>query len=152
VKPDKKHNWVGLSENDWDAFPPVAAKATKAARNPGQVRAIFQTYALGMNTARDEWVYSMDKADLAAKAKALVAGYDVVRPDETVYPDTIKWSRNLKRRLAQGRREKFDAGLIRRANYRPFVPRWLYQSSLFIDEAGGLDSLFPKRPEHALHR
>ena len=32
---------------------------------------------------------------------------------------------------------------MQKANYRPFVPRWLYQSSLFIDEAGGVDSLFP---------
>jgi predicted helicase len=54
----------------------------------------------------------------------------------------------LKRRHSQGRREEFDANLIRRTNYRPFVPRWLYQSSLFIYEAGGLDTVFPVGKEN----
>jgi len=143
VTPDATYNWVGLSENSWDAFPPIASKATKAARTPGLMRAIFHTYTLGVNTARDEWVYSMDKDDLTTKAKALVDAYEAVNADTLVHPDTLKWSRNLKRRLSQGRREKFNAGLIRKTNYRPFVPRWLYQSSLFIDEAGSLDSVFP---------
>jgi len=76
VKPDSKFNWVNLSENDWGAFLPIASKATKAAKNPSQLRAIFQNYTLGMNTARDEWLYGMEKEDLAGKAKALVRAYD----------------------------------------------------------------------------
>jgi predicted helicase len=143
VKPDAKYNWVGLSENDWDAFPAVASRRTRSTKIDSQARAIFRSYSLGISTNRDEWLYGMEKADLTTKAKALIAAYNEVPRDLTVFPNTIKWSRNLKRRLKQGRREDFNPKLMQKANYRPFVPRWLYQSSLFIDEAGGVDSLFP---------
>lgn len=59
------------------------------------------------------------------------------------YPSTLKWSETLKRHLKAGKREKFNPNALRKANYRPFVPRWLYQSNLFIDRAGGLDTFFP---------
>ncbi len=143
IKPDSKHNWVGLVENDWDAFPPIASKATKGAKTTAQIRAIFKDYALGISTNRDEWVYGFAKGDVEAKAKALIQAYDRLPVSSTAYPNTLKWSRNLKRRHKAARHEKFDVNLIRKANYRPFVPRWLYQSSLFVDEMGGADRLFP---------
>ena len=143
IKPDAKHNWVGLTENDWDAFPPIASKATKNSKTPAQARAIFKDYSLGISTNRDDWVYGFDKGDAEAKAKALVQAYNLVPAGSSTYPNTLKWSRNLKRRHKTGRRERFDANFVRKANYRPFVPRWLYQSSLFVDEMGGADRLFP---------
>jgi len=42
VKPDKKHNWVGLTDNDWDAFPAVASQKSRAARVEDQARTIFK--------------------------------------------------------------------------------------------------------------
>jgi len=142
VKPDAKGNWVGHSETDWDDLLPIASQTARKAKE-AQARTIFKTYALGVSTNRDDWLYSLDKRDLVAKVKALIAAYDAVPPTATEYPDTLKWSRNLKRRLRQGRREKFNARLLRRANYRPFTLRWLYQSNLFVDEMGGLEVLFP---------
>jgi predicted helicase len=143
VKPDIKFNWVGLSENDWDAFPPIASKATKAAKTSGHIRAIFKDYALGISTNRDEWLYGFDKDELAKKAVGLINAYNAVPATAVEYPNTLKWSRNLKRRLKANKREEFSVDALRKANYRPFVPRWLYQSSLFIDEMGGADRLFP---------
>ena len=64
--------------------------------------------------------------------------------------NTIKWSRNLKRRLEQGRREPFDARKITRASYRPFSPRWLYQSELFIDEPGLGETFLPEGAANAM--
>ena len=58
------------------------------------------------------------------------------------YDDAVKWSRNLKRRLKQGRRERFAATRIVNASYRPYVPKYLYQSSLLIDEAGYAEQMF----------
>jgi predicted helicase len=143
VTPDAQHNWIGLSKTDWSSFPPVASKKARSASIDSQARAIFKTYTLGISTNRDEWLYAMDRQDLAIKAKALIAAYDKVPRETTEFPDTLKWSRNLKRRLKQGRREEFSAKSIRKANYRPFVPRWLYQSTLFIDEPGSVEDLFP---------
>ena len=143
IKPDSKHNWVGLSENSWDAFPPIASKTTKGARTTAQIRAIFKDYALGISTNRDDWLYGFDKDDVEQKAKALIKAYSAVPSGSAIYPGTLKWSETLKRHLKAGKREKFNPNALRKANYRPFVPRWLYQSNLFIDRTGGLDSFFP---------
>lgn len=143
VTPDSGHNWIGLTEASWDAFPAIASKTTRAASVDSQARTIFKTYALGVSTNRDEWLYGMGTADLAAKVKALIAAYDAVPKTATDYPVTLKWSETLKRHFARGRREAFDQRSVRKANYRPFVPRWLYQSDLFIDRGAVLDTFFP---------
>jgi predicted helicase len=57
---------------------------------------------------------------------------------------SYKWSRNLKRRLAQGRREQFDRSLIRPTVYRPYAKRFMYDSPLFIDERGSCDQTFAR--------
>lgn len=143
VKPDSKANWIGLSENDWDAFLPIASKEARAAKTDSRARAIFKTYALGVSTNRDEWLYGMEKPDLAVKIKAMIAAYANVPSGVKEYPSTLKWSETLKRQLKAGKREAFNAKALRRTSYRPFVPRWLYQSRLFIDRASVLETFFP---------
>ncbi len=143
IKPDDKHNWVGLTENDWNAFPPIASKATKKSKTPAQIRAIFKDYALGISTNRDDWLYGFDKDEVEKKAIALIRAYGAVPAGSKTYPGSLKWSETLKRHLKAGKREKFNPNALRKANYRPFVPRWLYQSDLFIDRTGGLDTFFP---------
>jgi predicted helicase len=143
VKPDAKHNWVGLSENDWDTFPAIASKKARAAKVGGRAPTIFKTYALGVSTNRDEWLYGMDKTDLATKVNAMIAAYQKVLPTAKVYPNTLKWSETLKRQLKAGKREAFDTNLLRKTSYRPFVPRWLYQSRLFVDRLSVLETFFP---------
>ena len=75
IRPDKKHNWLNITNNDFESFIPLATKNTKAARNQSQEKAIFKLFSLGISTNRDEWVYDDDPAKLAAKAKVLVNDY-----------------------------------------------------------------------------
>ncbi len=149
VKPDAKHNWVGISENNWHALPAIASKKARAAKVASQAHTIFKTYALGVSTNRDEWLYSMDKKDLATKVGAMINAYDKVPATAKTYPTTLKWSETLKRQLAAGKREPFDAALIKKTSYRPFVPRWLYQSRLFIDRSSVLETFFPAGSSNA---
>jgi predicted helicase len=65
------------------------------------------------------------------------------QPPKEEFDTTIKWSRNLKRRLEQRKQEEFDPNRIVRAAYRPYCSRWLYDSELFIDEGGSKDAMFP---------
>ncbi len=113
-----------------------------------QERAIFKVYSLGISTNRDEWLYDKTEAGAAAKAEWFIDAYDAVPSQAEAYPVTLKWSRNLKRRLAQNRREIFDPSKIGKSSYRPFSQRWLYQSDLFIDEAGLSGTFFPKGREN----
>ncbi len=143
IRPDKKGHWIDLVENDFGKLIPLADKTTKSVKVAAQERSIFRLYSLGISTNRDEWLYDHEPRHLERKVRELVAEYDRVHPKATEFTDTIKWSRNLKRRLAQGRREPFDKSRIVRASYRPFSRRWFYQSDLFVDEAGASAEIFP---------
>jgi predicted helicase len=147
IKPDTAHAWLGQPTED-SAGLPLADKQTKRASGTSRDRAIFKLYSLGISTNRDDWLYGRSANEVASKAAALVSTYDKVPSKAVVFPTVIKWSRNLKRRLAQGRREVFDLKNIVRASYRPFSPRWLYQSHLFVDEPGMADNLFPNGSEN----
>jgi len=143
IHPDAKHNWLNLTSNDFATFLPLATKETKAAKVPGQERAIFKLFSLGISTNRDEWLYDRDRKTLEKKVRHLIDAYNAVSAKEKNVPNTLKWSRNLKRRLARNQRESFSAKRIGRASYRPYSHRWLYQSVIFTDELGLADELFP---------
>jgi predicted helicase len=142
IRPDAKHNWLKLTQNDFESLMPIASKEAKAAKKPAQEKAIFKLFSLGISTNRDEWVYDKALSTLTEKARHLVYSYDSQKPGSE-FDSRLKWSRNLKRRFAQGRREPFEARRIVSAQYRPFVQRLLYDSELFIDEGGSKDEMFP---------
>ena len=143
VQPDKAHNWVNLTSNDFETLMPLASKETKAAKTAGKERAIFKLFSLGTSTNRDEWVVDFDQQALGIRMQWFVDAYEVAAK-RAEHPDFLKWSRNLKRRMAQGRTEDFDQSLIKPTTYRPFVRQALYDSPLFVDERGDTVSFFPR--------
>ena len=148
LRPDAKHNWLNLPSSEFERFIPIATKETKATRVEGQDRAIFKLFSLGISTNRDDWLYDRDRKTLEKKVRQLISAYDAVPATSTAYPGTLKWSRNLKRRLARNEREPFSAKRIVQASYRPYAPRWLYHSEVFTDELGLADELFPPKGEN----
>jgi predicted helicase len=135
LRPDAKQNWLNLTSNDFETLMPIASKDVKGATKPSQEKAIFKLFSLGISTNRDEWVYGDDPAALTRQMRFFTTSYDAQRPTHD-YDTAIKWSRNLKRRFEQGRRETFDAERVTRAAYRPFYSPHVYDSDLFIDEGG----------------
>jgi predicted helicase len=143
IRPDVKHNWLNLTDNDFDTLIPVATKAAKAAKKPSQEKAIFKLFSAGVLSGRDDWVVDFSRDNLSKKVNAFISEYTHWLAEQTPGGTVIKWSRNLKRRLAQGRSEKRDDALFRQMLYRPFVSEWTYDSRLLIDERGAMDVTFP---------
>ena len=141
-------DWIGLPVAETNALLLMADAKTKTATRTSQERAIFKLYSLGVSTNRDDWLYDRRPNLLLRKLEQLSAVYDRLSPLTNTFPDTIKWSRNLKRRLAQGRREKVSSDGIVEAEYRPFTTRMLYRSSLYVDELGSALFVFPKDEEN----
>ncbi len=142
IRPDAKYNWLYLTQNDFESLLPIATKSAKSAKTQSQERAIFKLYSLGISTNRDEWVYGLDRETLSRKAGYLVDKYDV-QTVERDFDANIKWSRNLKRRFSQHRKEVFESRRIVEAQYRPYCRRYLYDSDLFVDEGGSKNEMFP---------
>ena len=136
VQPDKTHNWVNLTSNDFETLMPLASKDTKAAKTAAKERAIFKVFSLGVVTARDEWVYDISRKRLSKKVQTLIDAYtaDGKRLKHVLdrtnlagsLDTTIKWSRATKRDLANKVPYRFDDDRIVTANYRPFVKQQLY--------------------------
>lgn len=143
VQPDKTGNWVNLTNNDFETLLPLASKETKAAKTAAGERAVFKLFSLGCSTNRDEWVIDFNEKALEARMKWFCIEYGHAAK-LAEYPDHMKWSRNLKRRMAQGRAERFDRDLFKSTTYRPFVRQTLYDSQLFIDERGDTSAFFPQ--------
>ncbi|HET9835081.1 MAG TPA: type ISP restriction/modification enzyme [Rhodanobacteraceae bacterium] len=138
IRPDAKHNWLNLTDNDFDTLLPVASKTAKAAKKPSQEKAIFKLFSLGVVTNRDEWVYDDSESALRAKVEFLIDSYnaDVERLSRVKDPKqragmlngAIKWTRAVKRDAANGLSYNYTDGEIVESYYRPFVKRELYFS------------------------
>lgn len=136
VSPDKTHNWVNLTNNDFETLLPLASKETKAAKTAAKERAIFKLFSLGVVTARDDWVFDYDPAHLAKKAHFLIDTYNsdlhrlaAVRGSnklEEMLTSSIKWTRAVKNDLRRGVKYEYEPSHIVQAAYRPFTNANLY--------------------------
>ena len=140
VQPDKTHNWLNLTSNDFDTFIPLASKDTKAAKTATRERAIFKLFTLGVSTNRDEWVYDDDADVLQRKISWLLKEVDRTK-GAGHWDMAVKWSETLKRRVAGNAAEKFSVDRMRITSYRPFAKRWLYASNLLVDRPGDMVSI-----------
>jgi len=137
VKPDKTHNWVNLTDNDFEDHIPLASKETKAAKSSKDVKAIFRKFSLGVVTARDEWVYGLNSAQVEEKVRFLIDEYNSERLRlkgklrarkglEDRLENVIKWSRAVKNDLSKSVQYNFAAEYLTTSIYRPYVSQSMY--------------------------
>jgi predicted helicase len=133
VQPDKKNNWINISDNDWDELLPVADKDVK---NHKSKNAIFELFSLGIVTNRDDWCYDFDKKTLRNK----IIFFDEVFEKEkrrwshskknvainNFVDRTIKWTEELEAHLVRNSSLKFNEERIRESHYRPFIKKYSY--------------------------
>ncbi|QTN19366.1 N-6 DNA methylase [Brevundimonas sp. AJA228-03] len=132
IQPDRKNDWLNLSDNDWDTLLPLVDTSISVARTTAQHNAIFRLVSNGLKTQRDEWTYDIGKDALAAKAAVMVKIYEATRKNAAFDDrETIKWDADLDRHRAAGIAKSFSAKSIIRAAYRPFAKRWLYFDAHF---------------------
>lgn len=132
VRPDGKGNWLNLTSNDFHELMPIASKDVKASKRVSQDKAIFKLFSLGVVTNRDEWVYSDNPRHAENQVRYLIDIYNAERAKKGIrgnVPDnSIKWTRAVKRDLANDLPYDYGDGTVVAASYRPFVRRWLYSS------------------------
>ena len=153
VRPDAKNNWINLAVNDFDTLLPIASREVKSAKRPGDERAIFKLFSLGVVTARDEWVYAESDGEMEKQVHTLIEAYnaDVVKLSDArknanlseLLDYSIKWTRAVKNDLRKGLRYRFDRASIVQSLYRPFVSRRLYFDKHLNEMQYRLQDVFP---------
>ena len=150
VLPDARNNWFNQSKTNLGSLVPVADRQTKLAKKVNEEQAVFRMYSLGVVTARDEWVYDYDIRGLDRKVSEFVSIYEEARAefggkdiDGAQLGTTIKWTRDLKRRLKKNLSTDFDRTDVRTATFRPFITKHLYFSQNLNEMQYQLPRLFP---------
>jgi predicted helicase len=142
IRPNAKHDWINLVDNDFATFLPIANKQTKQAKRPSQFNAIFKLFSLGVSTNRDEWIVGYDQKSLSGRMRFFIQHYKSLlgstKPDEV-----IKWSETLRRRFRKGDHEDYNGNKIRSTLYRPYCEFLEYDSQFYIDRPGLAAQLFP---------
>jgi predicted helicase len=142
IRPDKKNNWIDLTENNFDGFIPLISKDGK---NGKTEKVLFKVYSTGINSGRDEWVIDKTKEGVYEKMNFYISEYNKIDSKTTLYNEEIKWSRNIKEKLRKGKREQFNENQIVQIAYRPFTKNYLYNSQIFVDERGNSNEIFGQK-------
>ena len=151
IQPDRKNDWLNLSDNDWDKLVPLVDPTVSVARTTAQHKAVFRLMSNGLKTQRDEWAYDISKDALTARAHHMVDVYEATRRDHAFADrDTIKWDRELTRYLGSGVAKAFNDQAVIHAAYRPFTKRWLYFDPHFNGMTYQLPSMFGRGPNPTL--
>jgi predicted helicase len=95
VTADKSGNWLNLTNNDFDSLLSMIDKASKSSISKSKERSVFKLFGNGINTARDEWVTSLNEKELSRKVNFFLNEFSLYDAENTKYGGPIKWSRNL---------------------------------------------------------
>jgi predicted helicase len=151
IQPDRKNDWLNLSENDWDKLVPLVDQSVSISHATRQHKAIFRLMSNGLKTQRDEWAYDISKDDLATKAREMIQVYEATRHDsDFTGRETIKWDAELDRHCKARVAKTFNASSLIEAAYRPFTKRWVYFDSHFNGRTYQLPSMFGRGPNPTL--
>ncbi len=69
VRPDAKHNWLNLTDNDFESLIPVAQKRRDVKNLRGTRKQIFDLFSLGVSTNRDQWVVNFSLTALTERMR-----------------------------------------------------------------------------------
>jgi predicted helicase len=139
VKPSINGDWISQGNTEFVGLTPLV---TSNSGSSDRARSIFYINSVGINTARDDWVYNEDRAALEANVKYTLNRYAAaVRAQEFVVD--VKWSETLKRKARGRHTELYSSDRVVRALYRPYSPQWLYLSELLIDRLSRTEESFP---------
>ena len=159
ISPNEHGDWISQRNNTFATWIPIEADKKFASTS----QSFFTTYAIGVATNRDSWVYNYSRAALKENMQQMIAYYNEQRNifaektklnkdlkvDDIVENDAskINWTRGIKKLLELNVEiELKDSDLIT-GIYRPFIKQNFYFSNGVIEMPGLSKKLFPT-PNH----
>ena len=158
LTPDERHTWLteGL-QGDFNTFLPIGSRTAKRSKGDA-TGVIFHRYGIGLQTARDAWLYNFNREMLIEKVKATSDTYNTEmlrwqntpeaarsNVDDFVVDDNtqIKWSSSLKQKLLSGQRAEFSPENMRQALFRPFTKMHLFFDNVLTHRRSIFPVTFP---------
>ena len=152
IVPDKNSVWLNQTDSNFQDLVPVVSSSN--------TQAIFGACALGVGTAKNDWVYDLDHERLERKMRyyitvynSLLEEYERMDPKPTLnkwVDKRIKWSRTTLRGLERRSKIKYSKVHIRPTLFRPFVVKQQYHTDIIIENTGRLRKYFPNSDKNLL--
>ena len=156
VTPTKGGDWFKQANaDDFDSYISVASQSAKAGAK-GAENVIFQSYGPGLQTNRDEWVYSFSREPMLRRMKAMADVYngEIDRWNRAGNPKDIdgfvvnderriKWSSRLKETFRRRLHAKVEDANVREAVYRPFTHKLVLFDKTLTHRPGLTPRYFP---------
>jgi predicted helicase len=155
LSPNEHGDWISLRNDAFNNFIPLAPEK----KFDVKTHTLFNTYAIGVATNRDAWVYNFSKKEVESNMKRMIAFYNEQQKQLSVAkqqnpklevdkfidtnPTNISWTVNLKKDLEKGMCHKFNNSELSTGMYRPFCKQNLYFDKPFIERPGINPKLFP---------
>ena len=151
LQPNEHGDWLNKRNEAFNSFIPIEP----AKKFDMKSHTFFDTYAIGVATNRDAWVYGYSKERVESKMKSMIGFYNEQRQDlaqkqiiELSGDETkISWTVNLKKSAEKNEKLAYDDSQFIISQYRPFNKQVLYYHKPFIERAGIWNRLFPTK-EH----
>lgn len=158
IVPNEHGDWLNKRNEMFKLFIPIEPEKKFA---KGQ-KSFFETYAIGVATNRDAWVYNSSQINLEKNMLSMIDFYnkqneayiEATKLDKSLsvekFIDTddtlISWTVNLKKDVERNIKHNYTSD-IRNSSYRPFFKQRLYFDKPFIERIGLSPKLFPT-PQH----
>lgn len=155
LKPNEHGDWISQRNDKFGTWIPIEADK----KFDNATKSFFTTYAIGVATNRDSWVYNFSTKVLTENMKRMIDFYNQERQsfanklkdnpdlkvDDEVSNDSTKisWTVNLKNDLKRNKKREFKESGLLLGVYRPFQKENLYLSDGFIERPGLSKKLFP---------
>lgn len=154
--PNDVGDWLNLRNDSYSNFTTIVP-SKKFDRSS---KSFFITYAVGIGSNRDSWVYDYSSQSLINKIEGFVKSYNTqrlayhvavnksvsqIKIDDflTNNDSNIKWTRGLKTTLKNNIAIHPNKRFIREVSYRPFNKQLIYFDKFLIESPGINDRFFP---------
>ena len=158
ITPNEHGDWLNKRSEQFKLYTPLEPEKKFNLK----AKSVFNTFAIGLASNRDTWVYNFSKQAVEKNMSAMIDFYNQQQqsyqkaiksnPDLSVEdfidtdPTKISWTVNLKKDIERKIPHTYKDD-IRYSMYRPFSKQRLYYDKPFIERIGLGPKLFPT-PNH----
>jgi predicted helicase len=157
ITPNEHGDWINKRNSKFDDFIPLEPEK----KFDDRTQSFFLTYAIGIATNRDAWVYNFSEKSLKNNMKKMIGFYNEQRnafyiakkQNEKLKvedfidnnPERISWTRSLRNDVDKNVIHKFKEDEMIKSLHRPFTMNCLYREKSFIESPGLWSQLLPSK-------
>jgi len=155
IQPNIQGDWISMRNGAFDDYISLAPEK----KFDLSTKTFFNTYAIGVSSNRDAWVYNYSKKMIEENMRKMISFYneqqkkfkiekaknikleieDFINSDAT----KISWTRALRKDAAKCIEHSFKPNEFKVSAYRPFNKQIFYSDKPFVESSGLSNRFFP---------